>query len=220
MLLVAGLLILAFGLGFCTGLAGVPEPPGPPASTLSHTLDDIYNRLDKGTEVAQRPFTEPGSGPGAGTGHTLDEIYDLIGMRAPVPRTGSVFCYTVGGDGDLQRGVAWPNPRFTKNGDGSVTDNLTGLIWLEDANCIKAQYPTYDKDDTDGDGRVTWPHAVKFVAGINVGTYSNCGASHTGWRPPNVRELASPVHYGVSIPAIPDTDGTGRWSEGNPFTGV
>jgi hypothetical protein len=32
-------------------------------------------------------------------------------------------------------GVAWPNPRFTDNSDGTVTDNLTGLIWLKNANC-------------------------------------------------------------------------------------
>ena len=35
-----------------------------------------------------------------------------------------------------QKGVAWPNPRFTDNGNGTVTDNLTGLIWLKNANCF------------------------------------------------------------------------------------
>ena len=39
-------------------------------------------------------------------------------------------------DGDLQLGVNWPNPRFTKNGDGTVKDELTGLVWLEDASCL------------------------------------------------------------------------------------
>ena len=41
-----------------------------------------------------------------------------------------------GSDGDLQKGVAWPNPRFTDNANGTVTDNLTGLIWLKNANCF------------------------------------------------------------------------------------
>ena len=39
--------------------------------------------------------------------------------------------YQWGGDGHLQKGVAWPNPRFIDNGDGTVTDNLTGLMWAK-----------------------------------------------------------------------------------------
>ena len=27
-----------------------------------------------------------------------------------------------------------PSPRFTDNNDGTVTDNLTGLVWLKNAN--------------------------------------------------------------------------------------
>ena len=38
-------------------------------------------------------------------------------------------------DGDLRKGIKWTMPRFVINGDGTVTDNLTGLIWLADANC-------------------------------------------------------------------------------------
>lgn len=37
---------------------------------------------------------------------------------------------------------------------------------------------------------------------------------------PNVRELQSLVHYGVVSPSVPDTAGTGQWSEGDPFSGV
>jgi hypothetical protein len=33
-------------------------------------------------------------------------------------------------DGEIRAGVAWPTPRFTDNGDGTATDNLTGLTWL------------------------------------------------------------------------------------------
>ncbi|HOH38588.1 MAG TPA: DUF1566 domain-containing protein [Spirochaetota bacterium] len=32
-------------------------------------------------------------------------------------------------DGATQRGVSWPNPRFKDNGNGTVTDIMTGLIW-------------------------------------------------------------------------------------------
>ncbi len=54
----------------------------------------------------------------------------------PVPKTGMTTSYRTGDDGDLERGVALVTPRFTDNGDGTVTDNQTGLIWLKNANCF------------------------------------------------------------------------------------
>jgi len=139
---------------------------------------------------------------------------------APAEKTGQTASYATGDDGDLQEGVAWPNPRFTDNGNGTVTDNLTGLIWLKNANCISSHYPGFDNDDTAGDGMVTWQHALDFVAGINAGIYPKCGAGFTDWRLPNINELHSLVHYGFSDPALPNTAGTGQWAEGNPFSNV
>jgi hypothetical protein len=102
-------------------------------------------------------------------------------------------------DGALQKGVAWPSPRFTANkdagglDDGTVTDRLTGLIWLKDARCPGTiQY----NPDSDGFGRVSWKHALEFIAGINAGTYAACGAGHGDWRLPNAIELASLLHSG------------------------
>ncbi len=45
--------------------------------------------------------------------------------------TGQTTTYAAGDDGALRKGTAWPEVRFTVNGDGTVTDHLTGLIWLE-----------------------------------------------------------------------------------------
>jgi uncharacterized repeat protein (TIGR01451 family) len=125
-----------------------------------------------------------------------------------LPRTGQMTCYDTAGiiidcagtgqDGDIQAGVARPDPRFTDNGDGTLTDNLTGLIWLQDANCIATQYPGFDNDGSAGDGAVLWQHALDFVAGINDGTYPNCGAGHTDWRLGNINELGTLTHFGVN----------------------
>jgi hypothetical protein len=134
---------------------------------------------------------------------------------APVPKTGQTTQYATGDDGDLEKGVEWPNPRFTNNGDGTVTDNLTGLIWLRDANCIVTNYPGFDNDDPPGDGMVIWQHALDFVAGINSGTYPSCGAGNTDWRLPNIKELQSIIDYDVylggSEAMLPD---------GHPFNNV
>ena len=136
---------------------------------------------------------------------------------AGVPKTGQTESYYPGDDGDLEKGICWPNPRFTING-GTVTDNLTGLMWLRDANCMRSEYPEIDSDNVLGDGHVNWYHALDFVAGINGGTYSNCGAGYNDWRVPNVRELLSLIDYRFNNPAIPNAVGTDQWTEGNPFS--
>ncbi len=48
--------------------------------------------------------------------------------------TGQVTSYAAGDDGGFQAGEPWPSPRFIDNGDGTVTDQLTGLMWLQNAN--------------------------------------------------------------------------------------
>jgi hypothetical protein len=84
-----------------------------------------------------------------------------------------------------------------------VTDTLTGLVWLQDANCMANQYPGFDNDSTAGDGAVTWQHALDFVAGMTVtGLYSDCAAGFSDWRLPNVRELQSIPDYG-RYPSVP-----------------
>lgn len=128
-------------------------------------------------------------------------VFSLAGT-VDLPQTGQMICYDADGnvipcantgeDGEIQAGVEWPSPRFTDNGDGTVTDNLTGLMWLQDANCISTRYPAFDNDGIyHGDGKVTWKNAFIFVAGINDGTRADCDGGYTDWRLPNVNELES-----------------------------
>ncbi len=120
----------------------------------------------------------------------------------------------LGQDGDYQLGVSWPNPRFTKNGDGTVADNLTGLIWLEDADCF---------------GEKVWADALAAANGLFDGSTNDPGSGDCGlsdnsgagaWRLPNVKELQSLVSFGIWGPAVPNTAGTGQWVEGDPFSNV
>jgi len=125
---------------------------------------------------------------------------------APVPRTGQVTSYAAGDDGALRKGVAWPNPRFTKNNDGTVTDNLTGLIWLENANCFSTR---------------TWAQALTDAANLQNGSCGLSDGSAAGeWRLPSKKELKSLVSSQYDSPALSNTAGTSQWSTGDPFTGV
>ena len=116
---------------------------------------------------------------------------------APVEKTGQTIFYAVGDDGDLEKGVAWPSPRFTDNGDGTVTDNLTGLIWLTNANCFEKK---------------SWSAALNDCNTLANGTCGLTDGSVAGdWRLPNVKELQSLIDYGSYGPALPS---------GYPFTSL
>jgi len=191
------------------------------AGSAMYTIDDIYNRLDTGEE-ADTPsggFTEPDSGPRMGTGHTLTELYqkaDDAMDQARVARTGQTKRYESDDDGDLERGATWPSPRFSNNHDGTVTDNLTGLTWLKNANCA--------------DTTRSWENALDDVANLNAnGTMNgnNCGVNdrnddrsddrssrnnnQNDWRLPNVKELQSLIDFSQAGPAL---------SNGHPFSDV
>ena len=136
---------------------------------------------------------------------------------SPVPKTGQTKCYETGDpadeiscsgtgqDGNLQRGFSWPNPRFTDNGDGTVTDNLTSLIWLKNANVpnAKRNWATAlsDVDQLNTNGTMN---------GNSAGDTSNGGGHQTDWRLPNVRELFSLIDFSQFNPALPS---------GHPFSG-
>jgi hypothetical protein len=102
--------------------------------------------------------------------------------------TGQTASFTPGDDGSVQTGAEWPVPRFTDNGDGTMTDNLTGLMWLKDGGCIKGKWNHVLGADADFD--------------IDPSEYSceKYAANYTDWRLPNVKELESLVNYGVATP--------------------
>ena len=63
--------------------------------------------------------------------------------------------------------MAWPNPRFTDNSDGTVTDNLTGLIWLKDANCFGDR--TWISALSDANGLASGPVASQMAQVQEIG---------------------------------------------------
>lgn len=104
-----------------------------------------------------------------------------VDAPCPVTQTGQSVSYSPGDDGALQTGQAWPDPRFTNNGDGTVTDHLTGLEW--------AQAPV--------------DHA-----GVDLSTaLFQCNAlvlgGHDDWRLPTRKELLTLIDYSRSFPALP-----------------
>jgi len=121
---------------------------------------------------------------------------------APVPKTGQKVSSAPRDDGELQKGVTWPVPRFTNHYNGTVTDNLTGLVWMKNAN----------DNGGDGFGSLSWEDACAACNALKHGEHGLADNSVAGdWRLPNLRELQSLVDYGTVFPA---------WPADSPFAGA
>jgi hypothetical protein len=149
-----------------TALAGPPEKPDNPG---------VPGLLAKISELnAQIAELEA----------VIQELEDF----ASVPQTGQITSYHEGDDGYLQKGIPWPDQRFTDNENGTVTDNLTGLIWLKNANCF---------------GVLTWADAL---SACNTLTSPTCGLTDGSvagdWRLPNRKELESLLDFSDDV-ALP-----------------
>ena len=128
-----------------------------------------------------------------------------LGKKKPVhsinlPQTGSTYSERPGDDGDLRMGVEWPVPRFTDNNDGTVTDNLTKLVWPKNADCI---------------ANVTWYEALIYCNTLHTGLCDLDDNSVQGdWRLPNRNELLSLID--INYPSW----GYYPLPEGHPFINV
>ncbi|MGC2422967.1 MAG: DUF1566 domain-containing protein [Nitrospirota bacterium] len=120
-------------------------------------------------------------------------ITPSFAAEVSLPQTGQTTSYGPGDDGAIQAGIAWPSPRFNDNGDGTLTDNLTGLMWMKDADCIDTS--GYVKPGNATPGLQSWQQAFDFVDKLNSGalTISGYSAPYTDWRVPNINEMESLV---------------------------
>ena len=95
-------------------------------------------------------------------------------------------------------GCPTPGARFVDNGDGTITDATTRLMW---------EKKSADGSIHDWTNAYIWADAFgTFVAQLNAGSGF---AGHSDWRLPNVNELQSLADYGAVSPAIDQTFNTG-----------
>ena len=99
-------------------------------------------------------------------------------------------------------------PRFVNNGDGTVTDNETQLMWKESDSYL------------DLDKWVSWGEAKSYILGVNQDRYAGC----VDWRMPTRKEVetifdpSNPVtdKYGDTIlvaPEFPPGAGQTCWTK-------
>jgi hypothetical protein len=111
-----------------------------------------------------------------------------------LPDTGQTFCYDVSGNAidcpdetsayyGQDASYQGQPMKYQDNGDGTVTDLNTGLMWQK----------------TPDFKRHTFDESRKYVKGLNIG-------GHTDWRLPNIKELYSLAHFNGEL--IPEGNST------------
>jgi len=96
--------------------------------------------------------------------------------------------------------------RYTDNSNGTVTDKRTGLIWLKNANCF---------------GKRNWKDANRLAKQLKSGKCGLSDGSKAGkWHLPTKEEWQVMANRQYRRPTLSNATGTGKWSEGNPFSSV
>ncbi|GAA4332686.1 hypothetical protein GCM10023144_23030 [Pigmentiphaga soli] len=139
------------------------------------------------------------------TDWTVDFGLGAVGVKNKAP--GNSFSLRLVSGAESQPSSATPclagsakvaSDRFADNGDGTVTDKRTQLMWMQ---CSQGRSGTSCGSGTAAS--VDWAGALSAAAAANGS--ASLGKGYTDWRLPNRNELASLVEYACRAPAINQT---------------
>ena len=167
--------ILAISLAACSSSENTAQDTPVEADALTVQTDSVEETAVEQTDsaavsekTASSDYTYPIADTAQGTCYDNSELIDC-------PADGEAF---YGQDAQYTGNV----PSYTDNGDGTITDNVTGLVWTQDLS----------------DASMPWSDASGYCESLTVG-------SMTDWRLPNVKELWSIRDFSTGWPWV-DTD--------------
>jgi hypothetical protein len=168
------------------GPQGNIGPMGPPGATGAQGAAGPTGATgSQGAPGAQGPQGLPGPQGPAGANGTS-------GTGVPICTAPSSLLV-------LSQGTLTCQPRFNVNGDGTLTDNLTGLMWemksvagTGSVHDVNNTY-TWTRTDTASDGTLFTTFLPALNSDSSADGISTCFANHCDWRVANIAELQSIV---------------------------
>ncbi len=177
------------------------------------TIQELSTLADKGVSSQGPDY------PAINTVFFPDTKADLYWSSTSQSGSNSVAYSTNFFDGSIQyydksisyniravRGDTLPGNNFVDNGNATITDDSTGLMWQK---CNYGQ--TWDGTDCTGSAVAqTWQQALDAVEQFNLNSY----LGYTDWRLPTCNELQSLIDYNYFAPAtiFPNTNSSIYWS--------
>lgn len=197
------LLTSAFSLASCgdattTDSTAPSVPTGLIANAVSSSEIDLsWNASTDNVGVAGYKIYS-GAYVNTATGTSFSDI----GLNASTNYCYTVSAYDAAGNESAQSSqvcatslalVGSGSKNFTDNGDGTITDNVTGLMWQK---CSCGQ--NNDAACSGSAGFYNWDQASSICGSLTLG-------GHTDWWLPDVRELFSIVDFAYNYPTINTT---------------
>ena len=140
--------------------------------TLSTALESNSTKIS----LASNTITDINGSFPSDLNQTLVQKFNVFGRL----KTGQTTSYQANDDGATQRGI---ERSYTNNGDDTVTDNNTNLMWQDNA------------DVADENMKKTWEDAKTYCTDLSL-------AGHSDWYLPSIEELVSISDKGRSYPSI------------------
>ena len=199
----------SIGLTGAAGAAGPEGPQGPTGECACPALDDLTARI-----AALEAQQSAGCIDSDNDGYDGYRFDCTIGVDCDDSNYDSnpgvvEICFDEidnNCDGSIDE-VGCTEPRFTDMEDGTIRDNNSGLFWLKNANEFSS---------------MSWVDASSMASTLSSGEHGLEDGSIDGdWRLPTLSEWAAFLSPGVySDPALTNTLGDAKWSEGDAFVGV
>ncbi len=161
------------------------DPSGPNASNLTPFIDTDFFAFGYGdTSAGERTIDAQFWTSNTYVSTVFDGQTCVFGLNLA---DGRIKCYPSSPSGPeaklnyvyfVRGNTAYGINDFTNNGDGTITDSATGLMWSQDDSGVG----------------MNWEEALAWVAQKNAENY----LGYSNWRLPNAKEMQSLVNYGRS----------------------
>jgi len=184
-IMVALFIIFATSIISCSSTGGISEEESISKDQGQFWTSNRYMVTEEGSAANQ---ADTAFGVNHATGHIKGYPDSETNPMAKHVRAvsgsvyGTVYNFTLTGETTEKDNTAFTcvsTPTYIDNGDGTVSDTSTGLMWMQ----------------TDSEETLNWEEALSYCENLEAGGYSD-------WRLPDVKELQSIVDYDGSYPAI------------------